>query len=283
MALSAVLDLLATDPIAGHWTAAARQRDPQPRSMVAPAGAQAAMAALAAHPDHGDRPLLVVTVSVRAAEDLAAELGDLLPAQQVALFPGWETPHERLSPSADIVGQRYSVLRRLAHPEAAGSAQGPLQVVVAPIRALLQPFVAGLGDMAPVRLAVGDEITIPQLAGSLVGVGYERTDLVERRGQFAVRGGIVDVFPPTGDHPVRLEFFGDEVESVRAFAVADQRSLHPVPELWAPVCRELLLTDEVRAAAGCARWLPRSPICSAPSGKGWRSRGWKRSRRCSAR
>jgi transcription-repair coupling factor (superfamily II helicase) len=74
-------------------------------------------------------------------------------------------------------------------------------------------------------------------------------DLVEKRGEFAVRGGIVDVFPPTEEHPLRVEFWGDEVEEIRSFAVADQRTLAPASRLWAPPCRELLLTDEVRTRA----------------------------------
>ena len=76
-----------------------------------------------------------------------------------------------------------------------------------------------------------------------------RVDLVEKRGEFAVRGGIVDVFPPTEEHPLRVEFWGDEVEEIRAFAVADQRALEKVERLWAPPCRELLLTDDVRRRA----------------------------------
>ncbi len=72
---------------------------------------------------------------------------------------------------------------------------------------------------------------------------------MERRGEFAVRGGIVDVFPPTEEHPLRVEFWGDTVEEVRSFSVADQRSLEAVEELWAPPCRELLLTDDVRRRA----------------------------------
>ena len=81
-------------------------------------------------------------------------------------------------------------------------------------------------------------------------IGYQRKDLVSRRGEFAVRGGIVDVFVPTGDHPVRLEFFGDEVEEVRSFSITDQRSLEVVKRgLWAPPCQELLLTESVRTKA----------------------------------
>jgi transcription-repair coupling factor (superfamily II helicase) len=83
----------------------------------------------------------------------------------------------------------------------------------------------------------------------LAEAAYSRVDLVEKRGEFAVRGGIVDVFPPTEEHPLRVEFWGDEVEEIRSFAVADQRTLAPATRLWAPPCRELLLTDEVRSRA----------------------------------
>src|SRR5439155_1775430 len=78
---------------------------------------------------------------------------------------------------------------------------------------------------------------------------YARVDLVTKRGEFAVRGGILDVFPPTDEHPSRVEFFGDEVEEIRTFAVADQRTLAPAERLWAPPCRELLLTPDVREKA----------------------------------
>ncbi len=168
----------------------------------------------------------------------------------MALFPAWETlPHERLSPGADLVGERLAVLRRLAKPERRGGPHGRVQVVVAPVRAVLQPIVAGLGDVDPVVVRKGDQLALEDLVRRLAATGYERMDLVERRGQFAVRGGIVDVFAPTAAHPLRVEFFGDEVEELRWFSVADQRSTGQADELWAPVCRELLLTPEVREAA----------------------------------
>ena len=78
--------------------------------------------------------------------------------------------------------------------------------------------------MTPVRLVVGQQVDLTQLAESLASAAYTRVDMVEKRGEFAVRGGIVDVFAPTDPHPVRVEFFGDEVESLRAFSIADQRS-----------------------------------------------------------
>src|SRR6202008_1015075 len=70
---------------------------------------------------------------------------------------------------------------------------------------------------------------------------YPRVELVEKRGDFAVRGGILDVFPPTEEHPLRVEFWGDEIEEIRSFAVADQRTIAPVERLGTPRSRERLL------------------------------------------
>ncbi len=205
------------------------------------------------------RPLLVVTATSRAAEDLARALGDTYDRDRVAVFPSWETlPHERLSPRSDTVGARLAVLRRLAHPDAADPAYGPLDIVIAPIRSVLQPIAKGLGELVPVALRVGDERPLEEVVEALAAAAYTRTDLVERRGEFAVRGGILDVFPPTEEHPIRVEFFGDEVEEIRWFKVADQRSLDLAEHgLWAPPCREVLLTDAVRARADALReYLP---------------------------
>ncbi len=203
--------------------------------------------------------VVAVTATTRQAQELAAALRCLVPAHQVAEFPSWETlPHERLSPRQDTVGQRLSVLRRLAHPEPDDQLAGALSIVVAPVRALLQPIVAGIADRAPLRLRPGDEYRLEDVVAELVASGYTRSDLVERRGEFAVRGGLIDVFPPTEEHPLRIEFWGDVVEEVRWFRVGDQRSLEVADQgLWAPACRELLLTDAVRVrAAKLAEQLP---------------------------
>ncbi|MGY2743202.1 transcription-repair coupling factor [Arthrobacter sp. UYCu723] len=197
--------------------------------------------------------VLAVTATGREAEDLTAALRAFLPADAVAEFPSWETlPHERLSPRSDTVGRRLAVLRRLAHPETAPS--GALRVVVAPVRAVVQPIVAGLGELVPVTLKVGQEVPFSSVVKSLADAAYARVDMVTRRGEFAVRGGMLDVFPPTEDHPVRVEFFGDEVDQMRWFAVADQRSLtgpglHHPTELHAPPCREILITPSVMSRA----------------------------------
>ncbi len=197
------------------------------------------------------RFVLAVTATAREADDLTAALGSFLPEDRVACFPGWETlPHERLSPQSDTVGRRIAVLRRLAHPAGAGQPHGPLAVVVAPVRSLLQPIVAGLGDLEPVSLQPGQACELDDLLARLVEIGYARNDLVSSRGEIAVRGGIVDVFPPTEEHPLRVEFFGDTVEEIRYFKVADQLSISPADDgLWAPPCRELLLTPAVMQRA----------------------------------
>lgn len=195
-------------------------------------------------------PLLVVTATGREADDLTAELRGVF-GDSVAVFPSWETlPHERLSPGVDTVGARLTVLRRLAHPD--DSRLGPpLRVVVTAVRSLLQPMTPQLGLVEPVTLNVGTEIEFEGVITRLAELAYTRVDMVGRRGEFAVRGGILDVFPPTAEHPVRVEFWGDEVSEMRMFSVADQRSIPEieVDTLIAVPCRELLLTDEVRERA----------------------------------
>ncbi len=199
----------------------------------------------------GRRFVLAVTATAGEAEELTAALGSLLGPSNVACFPAWETlPHERLSPRSDTSGQRLAVLRRLAHPDPADPRSGPLAVVAAPVRSLLQPMVSGLGELEPVRLVPGQSADLEQILTALVDIGYARVDLVEKRGELAVRGGILDVFPPTEEHPLRVEFWGDTVEEVRSFKVADQRSLGTVADgIWAPPCRELLLDASVRGRA----------------------------------
>ncbi|MFI7695716.1 transcription-repair coupling factor [Nonomuraea sp. NPDC049655] len=248
MSLSGLLDLVALGAGADPKLTAALEEGGDV-SLIAPSALRPfGVAALAAH---DQRTVLAVTATGREAEDLAAALTSLLEPSSVAVFPAWETlPHERLSPRSDTVGQRLAVLRRLAHPVKGDAAAGPLGVVVAPVRALLQPIVKGLGDLEPIRLRAGDDADLDEVVERLVTNGYHRVDMVEKRGEVAVRGGLLDVFPPTEEHPLRLEFWGDTVEEIRWFKVADQRSLEAAEDgLFAPPCRELLLTGEVRARA----------------------------------
>ena len=222
--------------------------------VVAPAGARPFLAsALAIDRAAGGAgvPVLLVTATGREAEIATAAIGDLLGDDRVMIFPSWETlPHERLSPRADTVGKRLATLRRLAHPEE--SLSGAPAVIVATIRSLIQPMAPDLGELAPVVLKVGDWTDLGELVDRLVTLAYTRVDMVEKRGEIAVRGGILDIFPPTDDHPVRLEFFGDEVTDIRRFAVTDQRAIESAdaaPVLVAQACREILLTPDVRDRA----------------------------------
>lgn len=188
------------------------------------------------------KPLLIITTSSKAAEDLAKEIRECHP--DTLEFPAWETlPHERLSPSSDTVAKRISTLQALQD-------KNRNWVVVAPIRAVIHRFNSQIINTKPITIDRGAELDLTELQRELVSFSYSRTDLVERRGEFAVRGGILDIFPPDQNHPIRIDFFGDEIEDISYFAVADQRTIESVSTAIKVLpCRELLITDEVRAKA----------------------------------
>ncbi|GAB3616495.1 transcription-repair coupling factor [Okibacterium endophyticum] len=190
---------------------------------------------------------VIVTPTGRDSESVLSSLAGFLPDAEIVEFPAWETlPHERLSPSAEIVGKRLAALRAMK----LWNGERPL-VVVASVRAALQPVADNLTDIEPIELIAGARgHDLSRIADELVQLAYTRVDMVSRRGEFAVRGGILDVFPPVAEHPLRIEFFGDEVEQIRVFSVADQRSLpEPQASVTLPPSRELLLSDSVRQRA----------------------------------
>src|SRR5262245_32904331 len=243
--IAGLVDLALRDPSLQDVPRRAADR-PADLTLVGPANARLFVATALAQTG----PLLVVTATGREADDLTAELRGVF-GEAVAMFPSWETlPHERLSPGVDTVGARLMLLRRLAHPDDERLGP-PLRVVVTTTRSLLQPMAPDLADIEPVTLTVGAEAEFEAVIARLVELAYERVDMVGKRGEFAVRGGILDVFPPTAEHPVRVEFWGDEVSEMRMFSVADQRSIPEIAVDWviAVPCRELLLTDDVRGRA----------------------------------
>ncbi|WP_278699989.1 transcription-repair coupling factor [Actinomyces oris] len=264
MLLTALLPPLLADADIARTVRAASSRSRTDRSLVVAPGARPAVLAAMALGEEGVQrvaggdapatgsaevsgtPLLVVTATGREAEETALALRSYLPAEDVAVMPAWETlPHERLSPRADTVAQRLSVLRRLAHPEEGGA----IRVLIVPVRALLAPVIAGLGELEPVQLAPGLTVGLEETARRLEAAAYTRVDMVESRGEYAVRGGILDVFPPSEPRPVRVDFFGDEIDEVSSFAVADQRTIETLGAVTATACRELVLTDAVRERA----------------------------------
>ena len=122
--------------------------------------------------------------------------------------------------------------------------------MVAPVKAVLQRLGPWRTAARPVVVARGDRVVVDDLVAELVALGYRRESIVEHRGELAVRGGIVDVFPSTADEPVRIDLWGDEVDRLTRFDVADQRSTDDLDRVELFGCRELVADDAMRDAGG---------------------------------
>ena len=242
----------------GYPVAALEAAIKKPRvQIVAPQGAHSLTVALIDHVRASkklSRVQLIVAATGREAEDVGAALKAFDSEAELLEFPSWETlPHERLSPSPETVGTRVKTLQRLAQLKSEHSEHAVY--VLASVRAVLQPVVAGLAAHPALKLEVGKDYFMPELTLKLVELAYERVDMVTKRGEFAARGGILDIFPTTADHAVRLEFFGDELEDVREFSVTDQRSLQlgdehqPISAVTVYPAREIIITPNVAARA----------------------------------
>ncbi len=205
---------------------------PLPGRWVVSAGARAyAIAGLARKLA---APILVVVPGERDAEDLADDLG--LFVDDVALMPAWEIlPFEHISPNASTMARRAEARHRLL-------SIGKGSVVVASVRAVVQR--SSPSDPSPVIIARGDDVEVSALVHRLTSMGYQRTDRVEGRGEVAVRGGIVDVFPAQAHEPVRIDFWGDTVDDLRTFSTGDQRSSDPVDRLVAYPAREFRVDSD---------------------------------------
>lgn len=188
------------------------------------------------------RPVLVVTPRSSDAVKLADSIGAYLGEDRVCVFPAWETlPFERLSPQPQLVGQRLHVLHRL-------TAQTAPDVIVAPIRAVLQPMDKKLSGYCPLTLDA-EWNGFDALIRALSTRGYQRVARVEARGEFAVRGGIIDVFPAANNFACRIEFFGDDVDELRRFQVQDQLSVEPITSVIIDAAREIVVDDGLKQAA----------------------------------
>lgn len=195
----------------------------------------------------------VIVPSSRQAQETVSAIREWYSGdpRDIACLQSWETlPHERLSPRADTVASRLVVFRRLAHPQVDSELFCPIRVLVMPVRSLIQPIVGHLADIEPLVFRVGEELPMQEAIRRLNEHAYSRVDLVMQRGEFAVRGGILDVFAPTMNHPVRIEYFGDEVDTIKEFHASDQRTYgESINSVWASACRELPLTAAVRERA----------------------------------
>lgn len=184
------------------------------------------------------RPILVVTPGETEAGTLVDDLTSLLPGIQVQPFPVWQLlPYQVLAHSNEVLAQRLRVLEKLT--------AGESMVVVTSVEALLRRLAPPeVFRRVKLELSLGQRVDLEKLHLDLVELDYERVDLVEGRGQFSSRGGILDIYPMTAANPVRIEFFDDEVDSIRHFDVANQRSLDKLKQIRITPCRELVVTRE---------------------------------------
>ncbi len=196
---------------------------------------------------HGKGPVLFVAASSKVADvllsDLRTALGDAGESPRVRLFPRHDThPYERFSPQPFVTAQRMDVLYRWLQAGGGSDARREIApVVVAPWTALAARVPSREAVRAhTVHLVLGQRIDRDALVKRLLGSGYGRSPLVQERGELAVRGGILDLFPPQRERPLRVEFLGDEVESIRDFDPASQRSERPLESAVAAPPHELL-------------------------------------------
>ena len=237
-------------PLLGAWRSAPLP-DLDGTWAVAPGGRAFALAGMF---ESVGETLLVVVPGESDAEELVDDLE--LFVDDVVLAPAWETlPFEHVSPNTSTMAGRSMARHRLT--------TGAPAIVVASVRSAIQRL--SVSPVTPFRLETGEEIEIDDIAHRLASIGYQRTDRVETRGEFAIRGGIVDIFPAQGDRPVRLDFWGDQVEEIREFSVATQRSMEPVPEVVAYPAREVRPGPEIQQRA-------KELLVSAP----WAASTWDR-------
>ncbi|MEW5707246.1 MAG: transcription-repair coupling factor [Actinomycetota bacterium] len=188
-----------------------------------------------------NRPILVITSGSEKARKLVEDLKAY--SIEAELFAEVETmPYDSLSPSPASVGRRLAALNDMESGKLCiwvTSIQSAMRVMPPPSAALHYPL----------KLSVGEEIDLHDLAKKLTAICYTRVSLVESPGHFSLRGGILDVFPSHAQKPVRVELFGDEIDSIRIFNVSDQRSIGYLSTVKIYGCRQVALTKETISTA----------------------------------
>ncbi|MEQ1929322.1 MAG: transcription-repair coupling factor [Parvularculaceae bacterium] len=207
-------------------------------------------------PEGADAMAIAEAASIRAAEVLfiardgarAAATAEALrffaPSMPVVEYPAWDClPYDRVSPSPAISSARMAALSLLVSHDG----RSPL-IVVATVNAATQKT-PPKEMIAASRLAAapGDVVSMDKISAYLAANGYARASAVREAGEFAVRGGLIDIFPPGAEEPIRLDFFGDQLESVRAFDAASQRTTRALTQIDLAAASEILLNDESAA------------------------------------
>src|SRR5438046_2760674 len=214
---------------------------------------------LAALHEEVGRGLVVLAPEDADARDAAEGAAWFLGDERVALFPSrgvhWGSG---LEPPPHLVGERARALDVLA--------RGGL--VCASAAAVAEPLPPPAARPEPIELTPAAEVSLEALTEALALAGYERVERADERGQFAVRGGLVDVFPTTGREPLRVEFWGDEIEGIRAFSPFTQRALHPVEAavIYPAVERRLDLVEPTLVDDGKATPVPTDLVRPVPGG-----------------
>src|SRR3989338_549723 len=193
------------------------------------------------------KPLTIITAGQDEAEGLLSDINIFLnlnselqtPNSKLYYFPPWETlPYEPISPHKDISGERLKVLSSVIESD------GKF-ILLTPVESIIQRIIPKdvLID-AILKFSVGDSLERDIISEYLITGGYKNSDIVEDKGEFSIRGGILDVYPPDSDNPFRIEFMGDEIESIREFDSATQRSVKDVKEIKIVPARELIITED---------------------------------------
>ena len=188
--------------------------------------------------DSLNRPVFVITQSSEEAADFFEDLTFLMVQEKVGHFPARQIlPYDFKPPVGEIMGRRISTL--------AGILNEKVQIVVCPIRALLEPTISpDLLQKSSIALKVGEICDLGSLVEKLVGQGFKRVPVVEEVGDFSIRGGIIDFFSPAAEAPVRIEFFGDEIDTIRLFNVGTQRTIKKCDHVTLLPKREIPVTQE---------------------------------------
>jgi transcription-repair coupling factor (superfamily II helicase) len=208
-----------------------------PGRLIVPPQARAFfLAGLAAE---AGRPVLAVVPGENEAEELVDDVA--LFVDEVDLLPAWETlPYEHVSPNLGTMAQRARARMSLG-------ASTPGSLVVAAVRAVIQRV--SPSAVAPAVVAARSTVDFDGLVSALAEMGYERTHRVEGRGQFAVRGGIIDVYPGQSHQPYRLDLWGDTVTEITTISVATQRSVDVADEVTVYPVREVRADEVMRETA----------------------------------
>ncbi|MBU0687514.1 MAG: transcription-repair coupling factor [Candidatus Margulisbacteria bacterium] len=194
--------------------------------------------------------VLIITPSLLAAERTYSDLLNFIPEDQLELLHPLDAyPHEPTTPSEDLQGQRIAALNNVLN--------GKAKILIAPIKSFI--FYLGDKDLIfkhAVMFEIGQKVNLDRLSEQLVKIGYDRVSLVGEKGEFAVRGGIVDIFPPAKDQPYRIELDGEEIASIREVDVLSQRSRHKLEKAEVLPAKELI----GRKRSSIADYLPKDAL-----------------------